>query len=37
MEAVPANRSTRFIMEGVGTRVIRGPDWKWGKQVKILF
>lgn len=32
MEAVPANRSTRFIMEGVGTRVIRGPDWKWGKQ-----
>lgn len=20
-------------MEGVGARVIRGPDWKWGKQV----
>lgn len=20
------------IMEGVGARVIRGPDWKWGKQ-----
>lgn len=19
-------------MEGVGARVIRGPDWKWGKQ-----
>lgn len=25
-------RNTR-IMEGVGARVIRGPDWKWGKQV----
>lgn len=24
-------RNTR-IMEGVGARVIRGPDWKWGKQ-----
>lgn len=21
-------------MEGVGARVIRGPDWKWGKQVR---
>ena len=21
------------MIEGVGTRVIRGPDWKWGKQV----
>lgn len=20
-------------MDGVGARVIRGPDWKWGKQV----
>lgn len=20
------------IMEGVGARVMRGPDWKWGKQ-----
>lgn len=20
------------MMEGVGARVIRGPDWKWGKQ-----
>lgn len=19
-------------MEGVGSRVVRGPDWKWGKQ-----
>ena len=19
-------------MEGVGARVVRGPDWKWGKQ-----
>ena len=26
-------RTTRFMMEGVGARVIRGPDWKWGKQV----
>lgn len=24
------------IMEGVGARVIRGPDWKWGKQVRTL-
>jgi E3 ubiquitin-protein ligase mind-bomb len=22
----------RLMTEGVGTRVIRGPDWKWGKQ-----
>ncbi|XP_026470111.1 E3 ubiquitin-protein ligase MIB1-like isoform X2 [Ctenocephalides felis] len=31
---VPAQgiRATRFMMEGVGARVIRGPDWKWGKQ-----
>eukprot|EP00094_Tigriopus_californicus_P008731 TCALIF_08416-PA protein Name:"Similar to mib1 E3 ubiquitin-protein ligase mib1 (Xenopus laevis)" AED:0.20 eAED:0.20 QI:0/0/0/1/1/1/7/0/699 len=27
-----ASRSTRFMMEGVGARVIRGVDWKWGKQ-----
>ena len=20
------------VMDGVGTRVVRGPDWKWGKQ-----
>lgn len=20
------------VVEGVGARVIRGPDWKWGKQ-----
>ncbi|KAG8227571.1 hypothetical protein J437_LFUL000671, partial [Ladona fulva] len=26
------SRSTRFMMEGVGARVIRGTDWKWGKQ-----
>ncbi|XP_012288064.1 E3 ubiquitin-protein ligase MIB1 [Orussus abietinus] len=25
-------RTTRFMMEGVGARVIRGPEWKWGKQ-----
>ncbi|XP_003424076.1 E3 ubiquitin-protein ligase MIB1 isoform X2 [Nasonia vitripennis] len=24
--------TTRFMMEGVGARVIRGPEWKWGKQ-----
>lgn len=28
-----ATRPSRFTMEGVGSRVIRGPDWKWGKQV----
>lgn len=28
-----ATRPPRFTMEGVGARVIRGPDWKWGKQV----
>ncbi|XP_013779366.1 E3 ubiquitin-protein ligase MIB1-like, partial [Limulus polyphemus] len=28
-----SNRSNRVnIMEGVGGRVMRGPDWKWGKQ-----
>ncbi|XP_049295413.1 E3 ubiquitin-protein ligase mind-bomb [Anopheles funestus] len=40
MELVPAGptnvaaaaRPSRFTMEGVGSRVIRGPDWKWGKQ-----
>lgn len=32
MEANGGNRTTRFMMEGVGARVIRGPDWKWGKQ-----
>lgn len=26
-------RPARFTMEGVGARVVRGPDWKWGKQV----
>jgi len=25
-------RTTRLMMEGVGSRVIRGSDWKWGKQ-----
>ena len=33
--AVAAGRSARFMVEGVGARVIRGPDWKWGKQVRI--
>ena len=27
-----AGRTARFMMEGVGARVIRGVDWKWGKQ-----
>ncbi|XP_052746305.1 E3 ubiquitin-protein ligase MIB1 isoform X3 [Bicyclus anynana] len=27
-----SSRATKFMMEGVGARVIRGPDWKWGKQ-----
>lgn len=31
--SAPATRPPRFTMEGVGARVIRGPDWKWGKQV----
>ncbi|CAG4944445.1 unnamed protein product [Colias eurytheme] len=30
--ATTSSRATRFMMEGVGARVIRGPDWKWGKQ-----
>ena len=25
-------RNSRLVMEGVGVRVVRGPDWKWGKQ-----
>ncbi|XP_051879285.1 E3 ubiquitin-protein ligase mib1 isoform X1 [Pristis pectinata] len=25
-------RNNRVMMEGVGARVVRGPDWKWGKQ-----
>ncbi|XP_052862143.1 E3 ubiquitin-protein ligase mind-bomb isoform X2 [Anopheles cruzii] len=37
VSAAPTNvaaaaRPSRFTMEGVGSRVIRGPDWKWGKQ-----
>ncbi len=28
-----SNRIVRVnMMEGVGARVVRGPDWKWGKQ-----
>ncbi|XP_045158306.1 E3 ubiquitin-protein ligase MIB1-like [Mercenaria mercenaria] len=31
--AAGSNRVVRVnMMEGVGARVIRGPDWKWGKQ-----
>ena len=29
--AAPA-RGSRLMMEGVGVRVVRGPDWKWCKQ-----
>ena len=25
-------RGGRLMMEGVGVRVVRGPDWKWDKQ-----
>lgn len=32
-----SNRTNRLMVEGVGTRVIRGPDWKWGKQVSTTF
>uniref|UniRef100_A0A023F2T6 RING-type E3 ubiquitin transferase n=2 Tax=Triatoma infestans TaxID=30076 RepID=A0A023F2T6_TRIIF len=33
MEAGASARPSRFnSVEGVGARVIRGPDWKWGKQ-----
>uniref|UniRef100_UPI00358E1CC6 E3 ubiquitin-protein ligase MIB1-like n=1 Tax=Myxine glutinosa TaxID=7769 RepID=UPI00358E1CC6 len=27
-----ASRNNRTVTEGVGARVVRGPDWKWGKQ-----
>lgn len=37
MEAASSSRCNRIMMEGVGARVIRGPDWKWGKQVCICF
>lgn len=26
------SRNNRVMVEGVGARVVRGPDWKWGKQ-----
>lgn len=36
MEPAAAGNTNRVVrvnmMEGVGARVIRGPDWKWGKQ-----
>lgn len=31
-----AARTSRIMMEGVGARVIRGPGWKWGKQVSFI-
>ncbi|XP_061410032.1 E3 ubiquitin-protein ligase MIB1 isoform X1 [Lethenteron reissneri] len=27
-----ASRNNRVVTEGVGARIVRGPDWKWGKQ-----
>ena len=35
--ASSSNTTTRgvrgfSVMDGVGARVVRGPDWKWGKQ-----
>nr|CAG4640686.1 EOG090X02DA [Eulimnadia texana] len=27
-----SSRTSRLLVECVGARVIRGPDWKWGKQ-----
>lgn len=34
--AASSNTTTRGVrmnvMDGVGARVVRGPDWKWGKQ-----
>ncbi|XP_037077263.1 E3 ubiquitin-protein ligase MIB1-like [Pollicipes pollicipes] len=30
--SVVATRTARIMMEGVGARVMRGPDWKWCKQ-----
>ena len=35
--AAAAGRTARLMMEGVGARVVRGPDWKWGKQVGHIF
>lgn len=31
-----SSKGNRLTMEGVGARVIRGPDWKWNKQVNYL-
>lgn len=33
--ATPLMGHHRISAEGVGGRVIRGVDWKWGKQVRI--
>nr|XP_006814876.1 PREDICTED: E3 ubiquitin-protein ligase mib1-like [Saccoglossus kowalevskii] len=32
MDNTNTTRPGRVVMEGVGARVGRGPDWKWGKQ-----
>lgn len=33
--AIGALRTATNVLEGVGSRVVRGPDWKWGRQVSI--
>lgn len=33
---LPTNTLTRTNKEQIGSRVIRGTDWKWGKQVRAL-
>lgn len=35
-QPLPAVGPEMARMLKVGTKVIRGPDWKWGDQVKIL-
>ena len=30
--AAGGGRNSRLVMEGVGVRVVRGPDWQWGDQ-----
>jgi len=37
MENISANFPVHSMMKYIGSRVIRGPDWKWGKQVRQQF
>lgn len=35
-QLVPRSMQRAVVVDGgVGARVIRGPDWKWGKQVSV--